>query len=145
MYLIWGSTRSLGLDVQEPGRWTWFLEPCGVLCANSLQLSPILCQVLSSMRFSRQEYWSGLPCPPPGDLPYPGMEPPSLMSPPLAGGFFTISATWEEPCRGSLILHFSALLPLGTLAGSHGDITTAINMAMILPTSAFPYPDFRMK
>ena len=98
-----------------------------------------------AMGFSRQEYWSGLPCPPPGDLPYPGMEPPSLMSPPLAGGFFTISTTWEEPCRGSLILHFSALLPLGTLAGSHGDITTAINMAMILPTSAFPYPDFRMK
>ena len=120
-------------------------EPCGVLCANSLQLSPILCQLLSSMRFSRQECWSGLPCPPPGDLPYPGMETASLMSPPLAGGFFTISAIWEEPRRGSLILHFPVLLPLGILAGSHGDITTAINMAMILPTSTFPYPDFRKK
>ena len=39
-----------------------------------------------SMRFSRQEYWSGLPCPPPGDLPDPGIEPRSLMSPALAAG-----------------------------------------------------------
>ena len=46
-----------------------------------------------SMGFSRQEYWSGLPCPPPGDLPDPGIEPASLMSPGLAGGFFTASAT----------------------------------------------------
>ena len=48
-----------------------------------------------SMGFSREEYWSGLPCPPPGDLPDPGIEPKSLMSPPLAGGFLTTSATWE--------------------------------------------------
>ena len=44
------------------------------------------------MGFSRQEYWSGLPCPPPGDLPNPGMEPVSLMSPALASGFFTTRA-----------------------------------------------------
>ena len=48
-----------------------------------------------SMEFSRQEYWSGLPCPRPGDLPNPGIEPMSLLSPALAGGFFTTSATWE--------------------------------------------------
>ena len=47
------------------------------------------------MEFSRQEYWSGLPRPPPGDLPDPGIEPASLMSPALAGGFFTAGATWE--------------------------------------------------
>ena len=47
------------------------------------------------MRFSRQKYWSGLPCPPPGDLPYPGIEPQSLMPSALAGGFFTTSSTWE--------------------------------------------------
>jgi len=45
------------------------------------------------MGFSRQEYWSGLPCPPPGDLPHPGIELTSLMSPALAGRFFTTSAT----------------------------------------------------
>ena len=38
------------------------------------------------MGFSRQECWSGWPCPPPGDLPDPGIEPESLSSPPLAGG-----------------------------------------------------------
>ena len=48
-----------------------------------------------SMRLFRLEYWSGLPCPPPGDLPIPGIEPESPMSPALAGGFFTTSATWE--------------------------------------------------
>ena len=47
------------------------------------------------MGFSRQEYWSGLPCPPPGDLLNPGIKPTSLTSPALTGGFFTTSATWE--------------------------------------------------
>ena len=47
------------------------------------------------MGFSRQEYWSGLPCSPPGDLPNPGIEPVSLTSPALAGGFFITSTTWE--------------------------------------------------
>ena len=41
------------------------------------------------------QYWSGLPNPPPGDLPYPGIEPASLTSPALAGRLFTTSTTWE--------------------------------------------------
>ena len=49
------------------------------------------------MGFSRQENWSGLPWPPPGDLPDPGIEPVSLTSPALAGGLFTTSATWKAP------------------------------------------------
>ena len=53
------------------------------------------CLAPLSMGFSRQEYWSGLPCPAPWDLPNPGAEPTPLMSPVLAGGFFTTSATWE--------------------------------------------------
>ena len=48
-----------------------------------------------SMGFSRQLYWSGLPCSPPRDLPETWIEPASLMSPVLAGGFFTTSATWQ--------------------------------------------------
>ena len=52
-----------------------------------------------SMGFSRQEYWGGLPCTPPGDLPDPekvaGIEPASLMSPALASEFFTTTATWK--------------------------------------------------
>ena len=47
------------------------------------------------MGFSRQEHWSGLPWPPPGDLPDSGIEPMSPMSPALAGGFSTISTTGE--------------------------------------------------
>ena len=45
------------------------------------------------MGFSRQEYWSGLPCPPPGDLPDPGMKPVCLLSSVLAGRIFTIVPT----------------------------------------------------
>ena len=51
-----------------------------------------------SMEFSRQEYCSGLPCLPRGDLPDPGIEQTSLKSPALTGGFFTASTTWELWC-----------------------------------------------
>ena len=50
-------------------------------------------QALLLVGFSRQEYRSGLLCPPPGDLPDPGIKPGSLMFPALAGGFFTTSVT----------------------------------------------------
>ena len=70
--------------------------------ANSLQLclalcDPTDCSLLASlsMGFSRQEFWSRLPCPSPGDLPDPGTEPSSLISPALVGRFFTISITRE--------------------------------------------------
>ena len=52
-------------------------------------------QALLSMGFSRQESWSGLPCPPPGDLPDSGIKPEFLISSALAGWFFTPSAPWE--------------------------------------------------
>ena len=57
-----------------------------------------------SMGFPRQEYWSGLSCPPPEDLLDPGIKLTSLMSPALAGGFFTTSAPWK-----ALYLHFCSL------------------------------------
>ena len=55
----------------------------------------IACQALLSMGFSRQEYWSGLPYPSPGNLPDLGIEPVFLMSPTVAGGFYTTSTTWK--------------------------------------------------
>ena len=64
--------------------------------SNSLQpygLEPAW--LLCPWAFSREEYWSGLPCPPPGDFPNPGIQPSSLTSPALPGKFFTTSATWE--------------------------------------------------
>ena len=61
-------------------------------------------QATLTMGFSRQEYWNGLPCPPPGDLPNPGIELTSLMSPALAGGFFTrIGACQFYPIFESVI------------------------------------------
>ena len=54
-----------------------------------------------SMEFSRQEYWSGLPFPPPGDLPDPGIEPASSA---LAGGFFTPEPAGELPVEADSLL-----------------------------------------
>ena len=56
----------------------------------------VSCQALLSMGFSRQESWSGLPCPPPGELLDPGIKPTTLMFPALTGAFFT-STSWEAP------------------------------------------------
>ena len=62
------------------------------LCVTLWTVAP---QAPLSIAFCRQEYWSGFPCPPPGDLPDPWIKPMSVMSPALAGGFFTTSVTWE--------------------------------------------------
>ena len=62
------------------------LQPHGLYVARQAPLS---------MGFSRQEYWSGFPCPSPGNLADPGIERMSFKSPSLADGFFITSATWE--------------------------------------------------
>ena len=64
-----------------------------------MTLWTVASQVPLSMEFSGQEYWSGLPFPPPGNLPNPGIEPTSLMSPALTGRFFTTCSTWGIPCH----------------------------------------------
>ena len=74
---------------------------CVLSCFSHVQLFvtqwTVTRQAPLSMRFFRQEYWSGLPCPSPRDLPNPGIKPVSLMSLALAGRIFTTSATWEAP------------------------------------------------
>ena len=78
-----------------------------VMCACSVvQLYPTLCNPTdcsspgSSVHgIFQQEYWSGLPFPPSGNLPESGVEPVSLTSPALAGRFFTTSVTWEVSCH----------------------------------------------
>ena len=59
------------------------------------------------MGFSRQEYWSGLSFPTPGDIPDPGIEPKSLPSPALAGRFFTTAPRGKPPCCS--IIYFKTL------------------------------------
>ena len=67
-------------------------------------LQTVVCQAPLSLGFSRQEYWNGLSCPPPGDLPDPGIESA------LTGRFFTIWATREAPGNAALILNLLSIL-----------------------------------
>ena len=110
------STSVLPMNTRDwsPLGWTGWISlqstptstPC--VCAKSLQscltlLVPetVVHQTPLSIGFSRQEYWNGLPCPPSEDLPDPGIEPQTLMSPAFAGGFFITSTTWEGICCSS--------------------------------------------
>ena len=79
-----------------------YVSMCVYVCVTLLQSHLTFCNsmdcsppVSSVHRISRQENWSGLPCPPPRNFPNPGFEPEFLMSPALAGGFFITSATRE--------------------------------------------------
>ena len=91
---------------------------------NSATSWTVALQAPLSIGFSRQEYWSGLPFPTPGHLPDPGIEPSSLVSPVLAGGFFT-----TEPPRSDSILGLCWASPGGSVgkesickAGDSGSI-----------------------
>ena len=74
---------------------------CVLACMHSILSDSLVTpwtvalQALLSMEFSRQEYWSLVPFPPARDTPNSGMESAPLVSPALAGGFFTTGATWE--------------------------------------------------
>ena len=100
-------------------RWVKWLDQghklvCGRLSAKSMHACLLICfgrvqffvtpltvalGAPLSMGFTRQEYWSGLPCPPAGNLPDPGIWPTSLMSSAMSGRFFTTSTTWGEPLK----------------------------------------------
>ena len=69
------------------------------------------------MEFSRRESWSGLPCPPPGHRPDPGIQWVSLMSPVLVGVFFTTSAPWD----------------MESLAGAHAPLQSMASDCLIKP------------
>ena len=70
------------------------------------------CQTSLAIKFFRQQYQSGLPCPPPGDLPDQGIEPMFLKSPPLAGGFFILSSKYNVTTL--LIVYFLLIFSLHT-------------------------------
>ena len=104
-----GSGQSYTKEEERP--WLWKTFPaCLCVCLSHFScvrllatLWTIACQAPLSMGLSRQEYWSGLPCPPPGDLPDPRVEPTSLMSPALTGEIFTTGTTGDAPCRLNLV------------------------------------------
>ena len=79
--------------------------PCVLSCFHLFEmLWTVAHQAPQFVGFSRQGYWSGWPCSPQEDLTNPGTEPVSLMSPALAGRFFTTSTTWEAQTSYTLIL-----------------------------------------
>ena len=106
------------------------------LHAKSLQSCPIFAnpqtgahQAPPSVEFSRQEYWSGLPCPPPGDLPDSGIEP---WSPALTGRFFTAASpgkTWVYPGSARSAPHLTQILVLSPcfLSRHRGNRTASIS------------------
>ena len=98
------------------------LQSCPTLF-NSMDYS---LQAPLSMGISRQEYRNGLPCPPPGDLPNPGMETASLTSPSLAGWFFTTRAS---------LLYAKSLLILSTTQFDLQDIIKTPSHLSIMPPS----------
>ena len=57
--------------------------------------------------FSREEYWSGLPCPPPGDLPNPGIKPTSPEAPAFPGGFLTTESPGKPNRDARLVIKYS--------------------------------------
>ena len=69
-----------------------------------MSLGVVAHQAPLSKGFSRQEYWSGLPYPPSGNLPDPGIRLVSHMSPALAGRFFTADTTWEAQGKWKLMM-----------------------------------------
>ena len=85
------------------------MHACLLSCCSRVQFFATLWSVAHQppqfMGFSRQEYWSGLPCPPPGDLPDPLVEP-RLMSPVLAGSFFITSDTKEALSKCPLLVKY---------------------------------------
>ena len=95
--------------------------PKSVLCyvTSAVSDSATLWTVACQAPLFRQEYWSGLPCPPPGDLPDPGKEPSSLVSPALPGRFFNASATWEAVNLMEVLFHDGSLKSLCAQDSKH--------------------------
>ena len=89
---------------------------CVCMLSHFTTLWTVALQASLSVELSRQEYWSGLPCHPPGDLPDPGIEPVSLMSPTLVGKFFTTSTTNS----GQLFVAAKKAVPGWILSTSRG-------------------------
>ena len=102
------SGKGKGLDHTHSGCCWYSSVHAWLSCFNHVPLfvtsQTVACQAPLSMGFSRQEHWSGLPCPPPVYLPQLGIELVSVMPPQLAGRFFTAEPLGKPPDRTSLKL-----------------------------------------
>ena len=98
---------------------------CVRLCAT---LWAIAWQAPLSMGFSRHEYWSGLSCIPPRDLPHPGIEPASLLSPALARGFFTTNHHLGTPQYTCKYAHSSTVYNLSKLETSQISVNSTMDI-----------------
>ena len=87
-------------------------------------------QIPLSMWFSKQDYWSGLPFPSPGDLPDPEMEPAPLASPALAGRFCTTSATWEANITWLHSPSISSVIPFSFQCSSPNNSNIPTNQSL---------------
>ena len=104
----WSFSFSISPSNEHPGLISFRMDRLDLLAVQGVLKSllsvwffvtpqTVALQAPLSMGFPRQEYWSVLPFPPPGDLPDSGIKPMSLMSPTVAGGIFTTSVPWEAP------------------------------------------------
>ena len=102
------------------GGWAECVHMCYVasVVSDSATQWTVACQVLLSMGLSRQEYWSGLPCPSPGDLSNPRIKP---ESPALQADSFTHWATWKLPCAPvkTIICHMDEKLFFEIICSHH--------------------------
>jgi len=121
-----------------PTQYMFIIQCNRAMCAELLLSCPTFCDPMdrsppgSSVHgLSRQEYWGGLPCHPPGDLPDPGIEPASRTSPALEGGFFTTGATWEAPNSGdSLFLPYRLNFPLSNLRRQGKEVLSILAISL---------------
>ena len=113
-----------------------------------MSLGVVAHQAPLSKAFSRQEYWSGLPCPPPGNLLDPGIKPVSHTSPALAGKFFTTDTTWEAQGKWKLMMlntvfiYLSAIWVSGYLSGKTPAKVCVCFLKCFIGVSFSRYTDF---
>ena len=99
---LFGGKSALLSGISTQGMWAWWkkemsVRACSVMSNSLWPPWTVAHQAPLPVEFSRQEYWSELPFPPPGDLSDPGFEPESPASPALASQFFTTGAAREAP------------------------------------------------
>ena len=119
-------------------QWNTVLCSVASVMSNSLRPMTVDCQALLSMEISRQECWSGLPCPPPGDCPYSGIEPSSLA---LAGRFFTTSSAWEAPSSNQIAAQLTEKLEIAVFVlqiETSYSIMGAASETILSPTILLP-------